>query len=157
MSTTQESHGCPDSTPFEDHYLSARDVCSNCYSLIRIERVDPMRGGLVQELDSHLARRRKSTSVEFAPHAPPTDSKGVFCECGVESARERIWSDGDVDADRFRELTKNVLRTAELKDITLKAKETAAYAIQRRKDGASVDQALATGIEAGIVASVAGD
>jgi len=154
MSTTTPTSQS-DSTPYEDHYLSARDVCSNCLSLIRVERVDPMRGGLTQELDSHLARRRKVTHVAYGPSEAMSESKGVFCQCGVESARERIWSAGDVDRERFRELLKNLVRTATAKDISIKRKETIAYALQKHKDGYSPDDALATALDAGIVAACA--
>lgn len=154
MSTTTPTSQS-DSTPYEDHYLGARDVCSNCLSLIRVERVDPMRGGITQQLDSHLARRRRSTTVEYAPADAASESKGVFCNCGVESARERIWSADDVTEDRFRTLVKNLVRTADNKAITIKRKETIAYALQKFKDGHDADESLATALDAGIVAACA--
>lgn len=150
--STQDTTGV-----YEDHFLSARDVCTNCLRLIRVERVDPVRGGIVNKLDSHYERRRRVTQVAYGPGDEPTQSKGVFCECGVESARERIWSGDDVDPDRFEELLSAALETADRKDITLKRKEAAAYALQAHKDGKGPDEAIATGLEAGVVAAVASD
>jgi len=155
MSTTTPTQS--DTTPYQDHYLGAADVCSNCLSLIRVERIDPMRAGIAQEFSTRLARRRRSTSVEYAPADAASEVKGVFCSCGVESARERIWSGPEVDRDRFKELVKNLVRTADTKDISLKRKETIAYALSAFDDGAAPDAALATALDAGIVAAAAGD
>ena len=150
-----------DSTPYEEHVLGAADTCSNCLSVIARER------------DQRESTDSKSvTSVRLSPHTRiepatsieyvglghrPAQSKGVFCECGVESPRERIWSSKDIDRERFRELLKNVLRTLADKGGTVKPKETAAYALQAFDDGDGPDAALAEAIDAGIVAAAASD
>jgi len=141
--------------PYQEHVLGAADVCSNCFRLIRVERVDPTRSGMGVEYETTFQRRRRTTSVEYAPHEEAKEHKGVFCECGVESARHRIWSAEDIDMDRFEELTQNLLATLAAKDVSLKQKEAAMYALQKFRDGGGPDQALATGVEAGIVANVA--
>ena len=144
-------------TPYEDHLLGARDVCSNCLRLIRVERLDPTRNGFGHELEETYERRRETTEVAYGPSDAVSESKGVFCACGVESARERIWQAPDIDRERFKALLKHALRTLALKDVTLKRKEAAAYALQAFDDGAGPDAAIAEGVESGVVAAVASE
>ena len=63
----------------------------------------------------------------------------------------------DVDRERFRALLKATLRTLAAKGVTLRRKETAAYALQAFDDGKGPDAALAEAIDAGIVAAAASD
>ena len=152
----------PDSTPYEDHILGARDVCSNCHELIRAERQSPIRRDDRTQASgawtTTYERIPKRTSIEYPGVGDdPTQSQAVFCECGVESARERIWSAADVDRDRFRTLLKATLRTLGAKGVTLRRKETAAYALQAFDDGKGPDAALAEAIDAGIIAAAASD
>ena len=151
-----------DSTPYEDHILGAADVCSNCFALIRQERVSPIR----REDRTHVSgawtttyeRIPNQTTVEYPGVGnTPTQSQAVFCACGVESARDRYWSGADIDRQRFRELLKNVLRTLDEKGVTVKPKETAAYALQAFDDEKGPDAALAEAIDLGIVAAAASD
>ena len=147
-----------DDTPYQEHVLGARDVCSNCLSLIRAEAASPIRRD-DRTRDSgawttNYERIPKRTSVEYpGVGTNPTHAKGTFCTCGVESARERIWSSEDIDRERFRGLVKNVLRTLNEKGVTVKPKETAAYALQAFDDGDGPDAALAEAIDLGIVAA----
>lgn len=149
-----------DTTPYNDHVLGAADVCSNCFHLIRQERQSPIRrddrtpdSGAWTTTYERVPRR---TTVEYPGVGDePTHAKGVFCECGVESARERLWSGDDIERERFRKLLKTVLRTLDAKGVTLKPTETAAYALQAFDDGAGVDEALAEAIDCGIVAATA--
>lgn len=143
--------------PYGDHILDASDVCSNCFRLVRQERVDPVRVGLTRELDSHLERDPRRTTIGYGPHECPPRSKGVFCECGVEGSFERLWDPTAVDEDRFKQLVKVALRTLEEKDVRIKRKETVMYAISHWREHGDVDRALATALEAGVVAAVAGD
>jgi len=140
--------------PYADHLVDASDVCSNCLRLVRLERVDPARGGLTADLDSHLERHPRRTSVEFGPHEIPSRSKGVFCSCGVEGVHERLWNPDDVGEGRFRELLKRAIATLEEKDVTLRRKRAIGHALQAYRHGDDVDEALAAGIEAGIVAAI---
>lgn len=141
--------------PYEEHLLAAPDVCSNCLRVIREERVDPTRSGLGRDYEQTYQRRPDTTVIGYGPSDAVSDSKGVFCECGVEGHRERIWTAADVDRDRFRELLTAAVRTLVEKDVSLKRQETLAYALQRFDDGAGPDEAIATGVEAGIVANAA--
>ena len=141
--------------PYAAHILDASDVCSNCLRLVKHERVDPIRGGLSRQLDAHLERDRRRTSVDYGPHECPPRSKGVFCHCGCEGAHERLWDPTDVDEQRFKALLKAALRTLEEKDVTLRRKETAMYALSHFDDHGDVDKALSVALEAGIVAAVA--
>jgi len=142
--------------PYEEHVLAAPDVCSNCFALIREERVDPTRSGLTRDLETSYQRRRRTTTIGYGPGDAVSEHKGVFCRCGVENHRHRIWEQADIDRERFRDLLKALLHSLARKDVTLRRQEAAAYALQRWDDGAGVDEALATGMEAGIVAATAG-
>jgi hypothetical protein len=152
----------PDTTPYQEHVLGARDTCSNCLKLIRAEAVSPIRrddrtrdSGAWTTTYERIPRR---TSVEYpGVGTNPTHAKGTFCECGVESARERLWSGADLSRERFKELLQNVLRTLSEKGVTVKRQETAAYALQAFDDGTGPDAALAEAIDAGIVAAAASD
>jgi hypothetical protein len=145
--------------PYADHLLDANDTCSNCLRKNRVERVDPVMGtGLGHELDSHYSRDPRETTVEYHDGGTePTRAKGVFCRCGVEGSHERYWSPTDVSRDRFKELLKNAVATLDRKGVTLRQKETIGYALSHFDDHGDVDRALATAIDAGIVAAAAGD
>jgi hypothetical protein len=140
---------------YAEHVLEAADVCNNCLRLIRVERIDPARSGVAREFEATFERERRHTSVEYAPAESVSDHKGVFCACGVEGARDRIWSGDDLPRDRFKDLVQHLLATLDRKDVTVKPRETAAYALQAFDDGAAVDQALARAVDAGIVAAAA--
>lgn len=136
--------------PYADHLLDASDVCSNCLRLIRLERVDPTKGGLARELDSHLERHPTRTSIEFAPHEIPHQSEGTFCTCGVEDVNHRLWDPDDVGEERFRKLVKRAAQTLGEKDVTRRRKTFVAYALQAFRHGDNADEALAAGLEAAI-------
>jgi len=143
---------------YQDHVLGAPDVCSNCFRLIRAERLDPTRNGFGGELESHYERVRRTTSVEHPDTGDePTQAQGVFCMCGVESARHRLWCSDDIGEPEFREFLKHLLRSLARKDVSVPRQETAAYALQAFRDGEGVDAALAQAVEAGIVARAASD
>jgi len=146
--------------PYADHILDARDVCSNCFRRIRVERVDPVmsRSGLRHELDSHYSRDQQTTEVDWHDGEPaPAHSRGVFCECGVEGAFERLWDPDDVDRERFRELLVTAVATVERKGVALKRRETLRYALSHFSEHADVDKALSLALEAGIVAEAASE
>ncbi|ELZ05576.1 hypothetical protein [Natrialba aegyptia] len=141
--------------PYAQHLLDASDVCSNCLRKNRVERIDPVRGGLVTELDSHLSRDETRTSVGYGPADCVSEQKGVFCECGVEGAFERLWDPTAVAEDEFKTLVKAALATLAEKDVTVRRKETVMYALSHYRDHGNVDRALASALDAGIVAAAA--
>jgi len=142
--------------PYADHIVDASDVCNNCFRRIRVERVDPTRAGLAREFETTLTRNRRTTVVDHGPAESVTDQQGTFCEaCGTESAYDRWWADADIDTDRFRDLVRQLLRTLEAKGVTVARKPAAAHALQAWRDGDSVDEALATGVDAGLQSAVA--
>lgn len=144
--------------PYADHILDASDVCSNCFCKTRVERVDPVRGGITRELDSHYARDPLRTEIGYGPSEAMSESKGVFCNCGVEGSFERLWDPDAVDEDHFKRLVKTAITTLERKDVTLRRKETVIYALSAWRDKGDVDKALSSALEAGIVtAAAAGD
>ena len=143
---------------YQEHILNATDVCSNCLRIIRIERVDPTRGGMIRDFESHFERHPHNTEIAYGPADSVSNVKGVFCDrCGTEGAHERIWRSEDVDDARFEELVKQAIATLDWKGVTLQAQDFAAHALQQRKDDATVDEALGAATEAAIVASAARD
>lgn len=141
-------------SPYHDHLLGAADVCNNCFSLIREERVDPTRSGLGRDYETSLTRREETTEIGYGPADVPHESKGVFCECGVESARDRVWDYTEPDDARFKELLQNAIRTLERKDVTFDRQNVAVSAIAAWKAGYNVDGAIEYGLNAGLARAV---
>jgi hypothetical protein len=142
--------------PYQEHVLAAPDVCCNCFRKVREIRIDPVRRfGVTEDWEETYQRSEKETEIGYAPADSMSEQKGVFCQCGAEYHRHRIWDADSVSRERFREFVKSLLLTLDLKGISLRRKEAAAYALQAFDDGAHVDQALAEAVEAGIVAEAA--
>lgn len=139
-----------ESDVYEDRLLGAPDVCNNCFCLIRVERIDPVRTGIGRAYESTYERNPRTTTVEYAPADTISDEKGVFCTCGVEGARDRVWEAADVDRERFRTFVKAVLWTLEAKGLSIHRQRASESALQRFADGAAVDDALAAGVSAGL-------
>ena len=143
---------------YAEHIFDASDVCRNCLRVIRVERVDPSRGGMIREYESHYERHPTHTEIAYGPADSVSNVKGVFCDrCGTEGAHDRIWRSEDVGDARFEELVKQAIATLDWKGVTLQAQDFAAHALQQRKDDATVDEALGAATEAAIVAQPAGD
>ena len=143
---------------YQEHILNATDVCSNCLRVIRVERVDPTRDGMIREYESHYERHPNNTEIAYGPADSASDVKGVFCDrCGTEGAHDRIWESEDVDDARFEELVKQAIATLDYKGVSIQPRDFAAHALQQRKDDATVDEALGAATEAAIVAQPAGD
>jgi len=155
-----------ESPAYDEHLLSASDVCANCLRVIRVERVDPTRDGMIREYESHYERHPHTTEIAYGPADSASNVKGVFCDrCGTEGPHtdDRIWTsersdDGTlidtVDDRRFRELVKQAYATLKHKGVTLQPHDFIAHALQRRKDGATVDEAIGWAVEAAIVAAM---
>lgn len=141
--------------PYADHILDSSDVCSNCHRQVRVERVDPVRGGLGGELDSSLERDKQRTEIGYGPADRVSDVKGVFCSCGVEGVHDRIWADdGDVDDEMFRDLLKATIRTLERKDVDIDRQALAAHALQHWRDGDGVDESLSVAVDVAIATTI---
>ncbi len=149
---------CIMTSTYEDDILGAPDVCANCLSVIRVERIDPFHSSpSLDDLDTQYERNRATTEVGYGPSEEPAHAKGTFCTCGVEGARDRIWSAGELSDARFKDLVKNLIRTAQFKGLTIDARTVASVALQGRRDGMDPDQALATALDAGLTAAAATD
>ncbi|WP_049979377.1 hypothetical protein [Halolamina rubra] len=144
---------------YQEHVLNAPDVCSNCFRLVRVERERPASG--FRPAETFYARNQATTSVEHAPADTVSESEAVFCACGAESAFDRIWSWRDVNRERFHELLKHLLRSAERKGLSIARQPAAAHALasheqRHERDDAQVrvecdvDAALADGLLAGL-------
>ena len=145
--------------PYAERLLDAPDVCKNCLRIIRIERVDPARGGVTREFESHYERDPTTTEIAYGPADSVGEQKGVFCaECGTEGAHDDFWRDDDVDDERFRELVQHAIATLEEKGVTLSRQDFARHALyQRHRQEEDVDKALSEATKAAIVAEVASD
>lgn len=143
--------------PYGD-LLDDPTVCSNCLRRIRVEREQTKSSSRRSDVSVELSattRHPVKTTLEWAPHRPPTHSKGCFCECGSESAFDRVWDPQDIARERFRALLKQAIITVEATGTTLKRKEAAMYALSHFDDHGDADRALANGLDAGIVAAAA--
>jgi len=141
------------SGPYHDHIVGAPDVCNNCFQLIRVERIDPYRSNDI-EAGTRLSGREEVTEIAYGPAELPPESKGVFCECGVESARDRIWGYAELGEGRFKELLQNCLGTLDRKDVTVDNKRMAEVALAAWRAGHNVDSALQQGLDAGLARAV---
>ena len=142
--------------PYADYILDASDCCVNCLRPIRVERHDPTRAGMIREYESHYERNPRTTEIAYGPADSASNAKGVFCDrCGTESSYDRVWDDEDVDDGRFRELVRQAIATLEFKEVSIQRHDFAAHALQERRDGSDVDEALAAATEAAIVAQAA--
>lgn len=142
---------------YAERILDASDTCANCHRVIRVERVDPTRGGVIREFESHYERHPRNTEIGYGPADTVGEQKGVFCkDCGTEGAHHRIWDDDNVDAERFRELVQQTIATLEYKGVTLSRQDFAEHALnQRHRQDEDVDTALTKATEAAIVAAAA--
>ena len=144
-------------TPYRAQIYDAADVCINCFLRTRVERIDPIRGGLGGEFEAHLERHRRHTEVAYGPADCVSEQKGVFCECGVEGSHTRTWDDGDVDRDRFRRFIKNALRSLASKGVDVNRRVFADVALSQYDANESVDTCFEEATTAGIASSVATD
>jgi len=168
-----------ESPAYHEHVLDASDVCNSCHRVIRVERIDPARGGVTREFESHHERHRDHTLVDYGPAKTVGEQQGTFCDrCGTESPWDRYWDDhrtnthelataigwlDDVDEpavtpcqerevsmSKFRELVQATIRTLEHKGVTLDRQTLAREALRRRRDGEHVDDCLGEATEAAI-------
>jgi hypothetical protein len=102
------------------------------------------------ELESHYERVQRNTVVGYGPADSVSEQKGVFCECGVEGARERIWSGADVDREKMKEYVRALATTLSRKGLDLDEHALAAYSLQAHKDGEPPDECLRAGVSAAL-------
>jgi hypothetical protein len=145
--------------PYEEVILDAGDVCSNCFKIRAVERIGKARGTLANEFSVHFERRQATTEIGYGPADSVTEQKGVFCvDCGTESPFHRIWDAEDIDKPRFKDLVVNLEKTLRQKDVDLNRETMARVALQAFEvDGKCPDESLSVAVDAGTIASVAGD
>ena len=149
---------------YQEHVLSAPDVCTNCLRLIREERTDPARKW--RDARSYYARNKATTEIDYAPAETVSQTEQVFCECGCSGAFDRVWNDRDIDRQRFRSMLKRLIRSLERKGLTIDRQRMAAHALQaygrqhttaddvRVRIVTDPDAALAQGLNVGLMAAV---
>lgn len=99
---------------FQEHLLDSAHVCNNCF---RRRRRPAVRHRSHQPDETYSERIRWETIVEDVPGALASESKTVFCDCGVDGAFARIWDDREVDLERFATLLTNALETGRQLDL----------------------------------------
>lgn len=99
---------------FAEVIIGASDVCQNCHALIRDERpqVRPARSDVTVDI-SPYTRRRKSTVLAYPPAESASEAWAIFCKCGVEHPRTRLWD--IAHWDRVRDLIQTTIQTLEAK------------------------------------------
>lgn len=153
---------------YDERYLDARDVCSNCLAIRLVERERARSQGLTARPVVTHERNRQTTEVDWVQSERASESKQLFCECGVPSARTRVWESMAtkrsrvwVGEDRHRErltrLLKHALRTAAHKGISVDRKRTIAATLSHYDDGDTLDGALRAGLATGSAVATATD
>jgi len=157
--------------PYADHILDARDVCLNCGRKNRTDRVSAhMRDGVAtgKTLDSHLSRDKRRTSREHVTLGEePAHCETVFCECGVETQFERIWS--ALDYGQFKSYVKRIIRTLREKRVDVTERTLMEHAFRGFRETVRdrglflpvleqdvVDELLADAVDAAIATATAG-
>lgn len=143
---------------FQEHALSAPDVCNNCFRRVREEREQRSSTGQATVELSPYTRDETTTEIDSTPFGTPTRSTAIWCDCGVDSAYERIWDDGDeqcLTMHRFKTLLRRAIETLEAKDITLSRDVTVRIALQRYRDDHAFNDALEAAVNAGVHHSAA--
>jgi hypothetical protein len=150
------------SDAFQEHVLNAADVCSNCFSLVRVERERPERKW--HPAESYYARNEATTTVDHVPAETVSESTQVFCQCGAGSAFTRVWSWRDITRERFKRLLSNLIQSLQRKGLQLDRQAFAAHALaafddyphpesygpHRESPAGCIDEALSTGLEASL-------
>jgi len=137
---------------YQEKLIGAPDVCSNCLGIRLVDQLQPTRAGMNHELESAYSRHKRNTDLDHHPGDEPTDDRHLFCECGVASARVRVWD--TVDREKFRTLLKRAVKTAESKGVTLNQKRAFGHALETYDDTGDVDDAIETGLKHGSVATI---
>lgn len=147
-------------TLYQEHVLNAPDVCNNCFALVRIERertTSATQRSDVSVEKTPYTRVDTTTSVEYTPAETASDSKTVFCECGVESSYHRIWQDDDrcPTMPRFKHYLKTLMRTLDEKGVTLNRETCAGIAIQHYRDENDINQAFSSAVKTAVQTAAA--
>ena len=145
---------------FQEHVLSAPDVCNNCYRRIRRERHRTTSGTNRSDVSAEKTpyTATEQTGVEHTPARTASDSKRVFCTCGTDSAYQRIWTDGEdrcLRKRRVKDLVKRALATLEAKGVTLRRQTFAATALDHYYREHDLDAALKAAAEAAVQTAAA--
>jgi hypothetical protein len=122
--------------------------------------MQPSRNGLDEELEAVYERDLRTTEVGYGPADSVSEVKGVFCDCGVENARHRMWEDTPDDRisqSRVKSLIKSATTTLEEKGVNIHRPTLARHALQRRRDGQHIDECIGQAVEASIVAEINSD
>lgn len=181
------------SDAYQEHVLNDPSVCSNCFGLQRETALDVVptsqfnkaalegksiitRTGKRPDLvvTTHQPSRDEQTSHDFAPARVPSQSKRVFCDCGVHGSYDRIWTFPEAERDielgfawlfdeqterplvhtfaleQFTAHLKRLIRTVESKGVSVAREEFITTALAARESGAHPDEAFSRGLEAGI-------
>ena len=137
--------------PYADHVLDAKDVCANCYRLVRVERIDPTKAGFFKDYQKRYERERRNTEISYGPGDCISEHKGVFCKCGVEGVypSDRYWGER-VGVETFKDFISNCYETLSQKGVSVDRERFVETAIVNFHDGASVDESLSDALDTGL-------
>ena len=137
--------------PYADHVLDAKDVCANCFRLVRVERLDPTKAGFFKDYQKRYERERRNTEIGYGPGDAISQHKGVFCKCGVEGVypSDRYWN-SRVSHERFTDFIRNCLEALTAKGVTVDERKFAEIALVNFDDGCTVDESLSSALDAGL-------
>lgn len=148
----------------QERIFNAPDVCLNCHRRVRVERERPNHHPVIDGAidyttpvsveEATWARDPQTTTVEYGPAEYASESKGIWCACGVEGSYVRIWNDipvpddgdPDVDDEQFRELVQATIRVLESKGVSLDRLTFARHALEARREGQCVTESLSAGV-----------
>ena len=143
-------------TAFQELVLNDPEVCNNCFGRVRRERSQTQSSTFRSDVSaekSPYTRVETQTTVDHVPGETPSRSVAVFCECGTESAFDRIWEDSDdrcLTMRRLKDLLKSMVRTLEAKGVTLDRPTCIRLAIHYYRQHYDLNQAFEDALEAAI-------
>lgn len=108
---------------YQDHVLSAPDVCSGCFRLSREERAtgDPWadRSQRPNHIEvSAYTRVKETTELDHVPDRNPTDDIVTWCDCGRQSVYE-FDHPRFLPGDELLTTARRLLHTLERKRVTV--------------------------------------
>lgn len=150
-------------TIHQEKLRNAADICDNCFKLRLVERTEVRSRGLTATPESVYTRHERTTELDHHPSDEPTQDKHLFCDCGVAGPNSRAWDDSDIDRERFKDLLKHAIYSAERKGVTLNRERAVKRGLVNlavltawwRDDINSVDGALADALEHGSAVATA--
>jgi hypothetical protein len=144
---------------YDEHVRADPEVCNNCFRQIRVERVDPGRRTLAaSEPCSYYSRHQRNTDIDYVRSENVKNSKQVFCDCGSDSHRHRVWDDSDdrcFRMTRVKQYIRHLTTTLDAKGIDYDTETFVKLSLQYYRDDHDLDHAFGEALETAIQVAVA--